>query len=517
MSEDRIKELMREGIEAARANDKATARDRFEQVTDLDENNERAWYYLSQVVETDEEKRVCLNNVLVINPGNEKAQQLLDRLDRKKQEAAREEEVLPGISRRQLMVFAGGGGAVIVVLLLLVIIVSSINSGNTAREQQAATAVVQEGTDVASTATAAAVIANETRAAEVGTFTPTPRSNDLPPTFTPSPTITEIPTREALPLPDPNIPGDLVIFGGQDILSNGALELYIMPANAHGERQRIGEELGRDIRFASIGTRVVYTRYFDTTLDFGMEAININGTQPQLIRSTIGVIEARQPDHCRTANQVAFVAVSQDVPTSNQDLDFDADPPAQLYVLDLNQADAPPQTNEEGTPLPNTATRRLTNDTATYSQPAFSPDCTRVAVVKNDLRSAAVGTDIVIIEVANPSNVTRVTTDLSTFEEFGPRWTADGSQIVFAAAAATDPNNHDIVLVNADGSGAPMILVREDSDDSYPVISPDGNYLAFSSNRASSNYNIFIQRLSDGFVWQLTDETNDMLVGDWWQ
>src|SRR5690606_38117347 len=100
------RELMREGIEAARAGDKATARDRFEQVTELDENNEKAWFWLASVVESDEEKRVCLNNVLVINPDNERAQQILDRLNREK---AMEEEVIPGIPRRQLMMIAGGG------------------------------------------------------------------------------------------------------------------------------------------------------------------------------------------------------------------------------------------------------------------------------------------------------------------------------------------------------------------------------------------------------------------------
>jgi hypothetical protein len=45
-----------------------TARDRFEQVTELDENNERAWFYLAQVVDTDEDRCIALKNVLVINP-----------------------------------------------------------------------------------------------------------------------------------------------------------------------------------------------------------------------------------------------------------------------------------------------------------------------------------------------------------------------------------------------------------------------------------------------------------------
>jgi Tol biopolymer transport system component len=158
----------------------------------------------------------------------------------------------------------------------------------------------------------------------------------------------------------------------------------------------------------------------------------------------------------------------------------------------------------------------LTNDTATYSSPAFSPDCSRIAVVKDDRRSAVPGTDIVIIDVNNPGEVRRVTTDYTTYTESTPRWTADGSQLVFAAATSTNPGDNDIVLVNANGTGAPMILVKNEANDINPVISPDGQYLAFSSNR-QGNYNIYIQRLADGELWQLTDETNDVFVGDWWQ
>ena len=81
--EQEIKRLLQEGREAARQGDKATARDRFEQVTELDENNERAWFYLASVVDTDEERRICLTNVLVINPNNERAQELMEKLNRR--------------------------------------------------------------------------------------------------------------------------------------------------------------------------------------------------------------------------------------------------------------------------------------------------------------------------------------------------------------------------------------------------------------------------------------------------
>jgi Tol biopolymer transport system component len=139
-----------------------------------------------------------------------------------------------------------------------------------------------------------------------------------------------------------------------------------------------------------------------------------------------------------------------------------------------------------------------------------------VAVVRDDFNSAQAGPDVVVLEIANPTNITRVTTDLTTFIETSPRWSRDGSQLVFAAAQATSPNNSDIVVASATGSGAPQVPIRSDADDILPVFSPDGGYLAFSSSRQGP-YNIFIYRVSDGQIFQLTNATSDVYVGGWWQ
>src|SRR3982751_2536210 len=122
---------MRQGIEAAREGKKAEAKDFFQQVVDADDKNEKAWMWLASVVETDEERRVCLSNVLFINPGNERAQTAMAKLDVRSQQQKQEEEVVPGVSRRQLMMFGGGGLAVIVVLLLIfVLLTGSRNAAN---------------------------------------------------------------------------------------------------------------------------------------------------------------------------------------------------------------------------------------------------------------------------------------------------------------------------------------------------------------------------------------------------
>jgi hypothetical protein len=169
----------------------------------------------------------------------------------------------------------------------------------------------------------------------------------------------------------------------------------------------------------------------------------------------------------------------------------------------------------------------------------------RLAVVRNDENSASPGPDIIILslndinwsvlpqrppqegETLTPEPfavigietrvINQLTSDLDASIETTPRWTADGLQIVYAAAPGTMPANSDIYMVNAEGSSTPRALVRAEFDDRNPVISPDGQFLAFASNRTTTGaYNIFVTDLNDQTVWQLTNSENNHFPGDWW-
>lgn len=72
--------MIRAGVEAYRAGDKAKARQMLEKAIELDQYSEMAWLWLSAVVESKEEQKTCLENVLVINPQNERARQGLKSL-----------------------------------------------------------------------------------------------------------------------------------------------------------------------------------------------------------------------------------------------------------------------------------------------------------------------------------------------------------------------------------------------------------------------------------------------------
>jgi tetratricopeptide (TPR) repeat protein len=75
-----IEQLLQEGIAAARAGRNDQARQLLLQVIAEDEEQESAWLWLSDLVDDPEQKQICLENVLALNPGNTAAQDGLRRL-----------------------------------------------------------------------------------------------------------------------------------------------------------------------------------------------------------------------------------------------------------------------------------------------------------------------------------------------------------------------------------------------------------------------------------------------------
>lgn len=65
--------MVREGINAYRAGSKDEARALLYKAVELDEQHEQAWLWLSAVVDSVEDQQTCLENVLTINPNNERA------------------------------------------------------------------------------------------------------------------------------------------------------------------------------------------------------------------------------------------------------------------------------------------------------------------------------------------------------------------------------------------------------------------------------------------------------------
>lgn len=94
MNEGNVKNLLDKGIAAARRGDNERSRDLLLRVVDNDEANESAWLWLSNVVDSNEDRVLCLQNVLALNPESEPAKRGLERLDQSPSEISRSDKTI---------------------------------------------------------------------------------------------------------------------------------------------------------------------------------------------------------------------------------------------------------------------------------------------------------------------------------------------------------------------------------------------------------------------------------------
>lgn len=79
VTQNELATWLKEGIGAAKAGHFDKARFRLLDVVEQDQTNEAAWYWLYHVFQRNDDKQVCLENLLVINPYNDWARAELAR------------------------------------------------------------------------------------------------------------------------------------------------------------------------------------------------------------------------------------------------------------------------------------------------------------------------------------------------------------------------------------------------------------------------------------------------------
>jgi hypothetical protein len=97
-----IESLLEQGIDAARDHESKRARDILIRVIELDQYCEKAWLWLSSVVETPADKEICLENALYINPDNTYAAMGLQHL-RQQSTSPPSPSILPRLSGKQTL------------------------------------------------------------------------------------------------------------------------------------------------------------------------------------------------------------------------------------------------------------------------------------------------------------------------------------------------------------------------------------------------------------------------------
>jgi TolB protein len=155
-----------------------------------------------------------------------------------------------------------------------------------------------------------------------------------------------------------------------------------------------------------------------------------------------------------------------------------------------------------------TGVRRLTNTPGYDGGAWWSPDGKRIVYRANhptDSTELKAYRDLLVQRLVRPAKVELFVMNADGSDQrqithlgganFGPSWTPDGKQIIFASNYQSPRSgNFDLFLVNPDGTGLEQITY-EQTFDGFPMFSPNGKQLVWASNRhadKSSETNVFI-------------------------
>jgi len=139
----------------------------------------------------------------------------------------------------------------------------------------------------------------------------------------------------------------------------------------------------------------------------------------------------------------------------------------------------------------------LTNNNVEDTDPAWSPDGTRIAFT-----STRDGPHAIYVMNENGSNVNRLTP--VTWDSFRPAWSPDGSRIAFVSARN---GNTDVYVMKADGTGEQRLTTHM-ALDTDPAWSPDGSKIAFASER-DGNAEIYVMNADGSGVTRLTTNSTE--------
>jgi len=452
-----------------------------------DVNSETAWLWLASVAESTEERIANLERALRINPANERARKELDRVRAavpipQPTAPASREVIPPPVAAAPLLVAprprpASGPRLSPAVLSFLgiiavgVVILIILPLSNTPAQPTPPF--------LPPSATSRLPFSAQQLTAYALSSTPPPRVTiaTLPPavvfnvaSWTPEPSFTPLPSYTPSPAPLP-LDTLTLAFAGEG-RGRSAIGLYTIRANGANEAL-LGKGNGRafDVAFAPDARRIAYIT--DADGHEQLASADADGSNERVLTTFKGKF-TRTPSW--NADGTLIAVTSDDSGTD------------ELYLV----------------PAAGGKAERLFTERTNSRDPAFSPDGKRLAYAGDPTGRGSYQIYSYDLETKKSAQLTE-----GQGSNYAPTWSPDSTRIAFIS---TRDGRANVYLMNAQGEDEQPLTIGSGAEQRDPAFSPDGRWVAFSSNREGGIFQIFVTTL-DGLLTRQVTNTKTVSVG----